>query len=151
MQSDFDQANVKIKQLKSKNREIRKDKEQIDSAAEELFERCKMYETQCEQLMHGQSDDSHLEEIEKLKRENDNYESKQQQLEHELRSLRGEIELLTNPVDNVSEIVSEQGFMPYAGMNMLQGDILIAVESLAKDIGYSFTRNLGRSPQQDIE
>jgi predicted RNase H-like nuclease (RuvC/YqgF family) len=147
----LDQANAKIKVLKSKNREIRKDKEQIDSAAEELFERCKMYETQCEQLMHGQSNTSQIEEIEKLKRENENYESKQQQLEHELRSLRGEIELLTNPVDNVSEIVSEQGFMPYAGMNMLQGDILIAVESLAKDIGYSFTRNLGRSPQQDIE
>lgn len=40
-----------IKNLKNKVKNISKEKDQIDSAAEDLFERCQMYETQYEQLI----------------------------------------------------------------------------------------------------
>ena len=41
----------KIKILKGKNKELKKEKKEIDSAAEDLFERCKMYESQWEELL----------------------------------------------------------------------------------------------------
>jgi len=41
----------KYKALKSKNKELKLEKEEIDSAAEDLFERCKLYEAQWEELL----------------------------------------------------------------------------------------------------
>lgn len=51
LQEAIYQKDEKIKSLRFKIKDIKKEKEQIDSAAEDLFERCKIYENQCEELL----------------------------------------------------------------------------------------------------
>lgn len=49
--------------------------------------------------------------------------------------MQAEIDFLTNQVD-LSEIVSEQGCIP--GGTAIHPDLIIALQGLAKDTGYSF-------------
>jgi hypothetical protein len=50
-----------------------------------------------------------------------------------MRPKQAEIDMLSNNI-NVSEIVSEQGYIP-SSMTMLHGELILAIEGLAKDIG----------------
>lgn len=80
--------------------------------------------------------------IKHLKQEKEGYEQKQEELQHELRSMQAEIDLLTNQID-VSEIISEQGFAPTNAI--MNGELMIAIEGLAKDIGYSLSNSMHRN------
>lgn len=86
-------------------------------------------------------------ELQHFQQENKILESKNQELQHELRSKQAEIDLLTNQID-VSEIISEQGFAP--GPSIMNGELMVAIESLAKDIGCSFTSSQ-RNGNNEIE
>ena len=62
--------------------------------------------------------------------------------------MQAEIDLLTNQID-VSEIISDQGFAP--GAPIMNGELLLSIENLAKDIGYSFSTSLQRRGNTEIE
>lgn len=115
-----------------------------------------MYESQCDNLLRYKDDFDHLvkevedrwrEKLSAKDREIRNWKStakaleqKQDQLKQELKGMQAEIDLLTNQID-LSEIVSEQNFMP-SDRVLPQGDLLTAIEHLAKDIGYNFESDL---------
>jgi hypothetical protein len=73
----------------------------------------------------------------------------QKDCKRENKSKQADLDLLTNNID-VSEIVSEQGYVPGAVM-MIHGELILAIEGLAKDIGYSFSSMLYQNYHNEIE
>ena len=130
-----------ISNLKSKVKEISKEKAVIDKAAEELFERCQLYEGQCEQLMKQQDNMNQIiSEIEaewkdrldsrdrEATRDKKSLETKLATLKEENRGLQLELELVNSQID-VSEIRREEG---------VSKDMAEVIEALAKDVGYGY-------------
>ena len=62
--------------------------------------------------------------------------------------MQSQMDLLSNQID-VSEIVSEQGFVSSNGV--LNGEILIALENLAQNIGYNFSSSYNSEMHNEIE